>query len=163
MDKIINTLREIKSKRIHWVHFGDGELMEWLEKESKVLPCNCSVELKGNVPNADILNEYKNNHYDLFINLSDSEGIPVSIMEAMSFGIPCVATNVGGVSELVVDEYNGLLVSSDDEPSFIAKRITENIHKMNEFRTNARKTWANLFNAKINYELFVTELLELVE
>lgn len=41
--------------------------------------------------------------------MSDSEGIPVSIMEAMSFGIPVIARNVGGMSE-IVNEENGLLL-----------------------------------------------------
>ena len=34
--------------------------------------------------------------YHVFLNVSSSEGVPVSIIEAMSFGIPCIATNVGG-------------------------------------------------------------------
>ena len=48
-----------------------------------------------------MLDYYKNNIIDIFINLSASEGIPVSIMDAISFGIPCIATNVGGTGEIV--------------------------------------------------------------
>ena len=47
------------------------------------------------------------------MNVSESEGIPVSIMEASSFGIPVIATNVGGVGEIVENGYNGLLLNKD--------------------------------------------------
>lgn len=52
--------------------------------------------------------------------MSDSEGIPVSIMEAMSFGIPVIARNVGGMSE-IVNEENGLLLENDDAEDAASK------------------------------------------
>ena len=50
---------------------------------------------------------------DYFINLSDSEGIPVSIMEAMSVGIPIIARDVGGNREIVTNN-NGCLLEGDE-------------------------------------------------
>lgn len=55
---------------------------------------------------------YSEHPVDVFINLSTNEGVPVSIMEAISFDIPIVATDVGGTSEIVTDE-TGILVSSN--------------------------------------------------
>ncbi len=49
--------------------------------------------------------------FDLLMLSSDAEGLPVVIMEAFALGIPVVATDVGGVSELVNDNVNGLLVT----------------------------------------------------
>ena len=46
----------------------------------------------------------KENNFDLHINLSEYEGIPVTIMESMSLGIPVIATDVGGVSGLLQTE-----------------------------------------------------------
>jgi len=46
------------------------------------------------------------------MNLSETEGIPVSIMEAQSAGVPILATNLGGTSEIVNNE-NGFLVEKD--------------------------------------------------
>ena len=43
----------------------------------------------------------KNNHFDVFINLSKFEGLPVSIIEAISFGVPVFATDAGGSREAV--------------------------------------------------------------
>ena len=51
---------------------------------------------------------------DLFVLPSLSESLPVSIIEAMSFGIPVVATDVGGVPEIVADGETGYIISSTD-------------------------------------------------
>jgi glycosyltransferase involved in cell wall biosynthesis len=51
---------------------------------------------------------------DIFILPSFAEGVPVSLMEAMATGIPVVATNVGGVAELVESENTGLVVPPAD-------------------------------------------------
>ncbi|MDD0858820.1 glycosyltransferase [Arthrobacter alpinus] len=59
------------------------------------------IELKGAVANDEVLNFYRNHEISVFINVSTSEGVPVSIMEAISFDIPVVATSVGGTPEIV--------------------------------------------------------------
>ena len=66
------------------------------------------MSLKGNVDNAALLEDYITENYYLFVNVSSSEGIPVSIMEASSVGIPCLATDVGGTGEIISDGVNGL-------------------------------------------------------
>ena len=58
----------------------------------------------------------------MFINVSSTEGIPVSIMEAMSFGIPVIATAVGGTPEIVNNE-NGYLLSKDPSAKELAEVI----------------------------------------
>ncbi len=59
--------------------------------------------------NDKILDVYEQFDVDFFINLSDSEWIPVTIMEAMPMGIPVIDRNVGGISE-IVNKSNGLLL-----------------------------------------------------
>ncbi|MBL3200697.1 glycosyltransferase, partial [Klebsiella pneumoniae] len=59
-------------------------------------------KLWGTVPHETIISFFAANPVHLFLNLSTMEGIPVSIMEAISFGIPVVATDVGAVSEIVI-------------------------------------------------------------
>ena len=113
LDLIIKTLMNLKDVDIEWTHFGDGILMSQIKELATKLPNNISVEFKGNIKNSDLMRIYVNNQFDLFVNVSISEGIPVSIMEALSFGIPCVATNVGGTNEIVTHGYNGWLLDEN--------------------------------------------------
>ena len=99
LDKIVDALK-ITPDHVKWVHFGDGDQMNDLRKSINDLPENIRVDLKGWVPNNMIQEYYKKNKVDLFVNISLHEGIPVSIMEAISFGIPVLAYNVYGIKEM---------------------------------------------------------------
>ena len=148
---------------IRWVHFGDGEKKEEIiEYCNRDFSKNITVELKGRVLNKEVLDFYINNAPDLFINLSSSEGIPLSIMEAMSCSIPVIATDVGGTSEIVNNE-NGLLIEKDvniNEVSIFIKKIySQNKTGKEKFRKNAFNTWQKFYNADVNYSKFVNELL----
>lgn len=119
------------------------------------------------MPNSKILDLYAKEDFNLFVNTSSSEGLPVSIMEAMSFGIPVVATDVGGVREIVKDGSNGYLLEKDfteDElSSLIEKFIQMPEGEYQRFCTEARKTWEERFNAKKTYEEFVSEIVRLAQ
>jgi len=156
---IIEILREVKG-RVDWVHFGDGPLLEEIKKKSKSLPENIICTFKGRVANKDVLKHYKSKPIDLFINLSETEGIPVSIMEAISFGIPVMATNVGGTSEIVC-ENTGWLINEEYTPAEVRTILEENRGKMKDevFRNNVRGFWENNFNAEVNYKNFAEILL----
>ncbi len=118
----------------------------------------------GNLTHKDVLNFYAQNQVDLFLNVSASEGIPVSIMEAMSYGIPTIATNVGGTSELV-NTTNGFLLGVNEVEEKLAKTIesflTLDEAKMLWLRNNARQTITDNFNAQNNYPNFIKQLLYL--
>jgi len=57
---------------------------------------------------------------DLFLLTSLSEGIPVTLIEAMGAGLPVVATRVGGVPEVVVEGQTGLLADASDAEALAA-------------------------------------------
>ncbi|MFZ2261727.1 MAG: glycosyltransferase [Luteococcus japonicus] len=112
--------------RVRWTHFGDGPLQGEVEAAVAELPQvdHLAVELPGNIPNEKISEYFAQNPVDLFVNTSDSEGVPVSIMEAMAFGIPSLATDVGGVGDLVPqDGPGGQLMGEDPTPQQIADTI----------------------------------------
>lgn len=158
-NKRVNLIAEVVSRirtPIKWVHFGDGEqkgdLIEWCKIN---MPDNVNWNISGWVANNDVLEYYKNETPDLFINLSRIEGIPVSIMEAMSFGIPCVATNVGATNEIVINRANGFLIESECKIDHVADAISDYIEKHTiEMRTRAFDTVNDLFNAEKNYLSF---------
>ncbi len=159
---IINALALIKNQPIKWVHFGDGpELNTLITRAKNLLHSNTDWEFKGRIPNTDVLEWYANYSPSVFINVSSSEGIPVSIMEAMSFGIPVIATNVGGNRE-IVNDVNGICLDANCTPNEIAKAIQSfsNLEYMNSCRKGAYQTWEREYNAKTNYKKFVQYLLK---
>lgn len=107
----------------------------------------------GNMENKDIMKLYSTQPFDLFINVSSSEGLPVSIMEALSFGIPCIATDVGGTSEIVIEGLTGNLLNCEFEVEDLANLIEKYISGENKkiSRECCRKYWSENFQAKVNY------------
>ncbi len=157
--KIIDALALI-NEPIHWVHIGDGKAYEGLKKyahEKLDAKTNVSFDMVGNMKNSDVSRFYETHYVACFVNVSSVEGIPVSIMEACSFGIPIVATNVGGTGEIVKDKYNGFLLPADFEDELLASTISSVINDktdMCRMRQNARKEWEDNFNEERNYKLF---------
>ncbi|MBU8880789.1 glycosyltransferase [Bacillus sp. FJAT-29790] len=146
---------------IEWTHIGDGVLRNELLESAKGLPGNISYRFLGRMPNIQVIQYYHENPIDLFMNVSVSEGVPVSIMEAFSFGVPVIGTDVGGTGELV-NGSNGLLVKKDITAIELAGYI-ENFYRLeasfkNNLRENAYKTWYELSNANRNYKRFSRQL-----
>ena len=159
VDVMIKVLAKLKLGLVHWVHFGDGPLR--IELENLADKYEVSFEFQGNVSNDEILKYYAANYVDIFINLSSSEGIPVSIMEAQSASIPVLALDVGGCSEIVNDE-NGFPLPKEAKSYEIAKIISNYLSSTNAEKAKKRKlsydNWGEKFNAKKNYTEF-TEML----
>lgn len=98
--RFIERMEEVGYKKIKWTHLGDGPLLESLKDIFRMNGTLVTATFLGRVPHEQVIEFYQNNHTNLFVQVSRSEGIPVSIMEALSYGIPVVATDVGGVKEL---------------------------------------------------------------
>lgn len=159
---IVDILLHVKNP-VEWVHFGDGELKDSLLLKTKQLPAHVQFKFMGHQSNATVNEYYKNNHADLFINVSSTEGIPVSIMEAISFGINVIAPEIGGISE-IVNEKTGYLIEKDFDPAVIAKMI-DNYHSLspeqkNKKRDDARLFWQVQYNAENNFEKLSAILLQ---
>ncbi|MEX2410080.1 MAG: glycosyltransferase family 4 protein, partial [Candidatus Paceibacterota bacterium] len=90
---------------------GDGPKREKLENIIKTNNLEDKVKLLGNLPRDQVFEELKKS--DIFTLISHYEGFPRSILEAMSVGLPIIASNVGGVSEAVSGE-NGFVVNRED-------------------------------------------------
>ena len=165
VDLIVKALALITDRPVVWTHYGDGPLRGEIEELCKQLPDNIRWELKGHVDNQALLAEYARTCWHLFLNVSASEGIPVSIMEAMSFSIPAAATDVGGTGELVRDGETGLLLPADLTPARLAEAI-RSAADMPEadyqaLRARARAFWQKHYSAEKNYAAFAAELAAL--
>ncbi|SMP65519.1 Glycosyltransferase involved in cell wall bisynthesis [Sphaerochaeta associata] len=155
------TLKSRQIENIHWTCIGDGPEMPRIVSIIHDNNISNQISIKGRLANKEVIDFYKSHYCDLFINVSTSEGLPVSIMEAQSFGIPVIATDVGGTRE-IVDNSCGTLLSQDISSGELAT-IIENYYSLNEeslqeYRRNARHNWEKLFNADINYKKFILEI-----
>jgi glycosyltransferase involved in cell wall biosynthesis len=156
IDMIVKSLKFFDGRSVKWIHFGDGVEMKAIRKlidasEFKTI----TVELAGSRPNAEVLDYYKNNKIDAFVNVSKHEGVPVSIMEAMSYGIPCIATNVGATSEIVNNE-NGILLDEDFSINDLVKSLQAvKFDQWKKKRGLALSHCNQFFNAKKNYKQLI--------
>jgi glycosyltransferase involved in cell wall biosynthesis len=92
-----------------WYHIGDGVLKDALLAEKAALKLEGKFNFLGFVQPAVLKEFYLGKTIDLFVNTSASEGIPVSILEMLSLGVPVLATDVGSVREAVDDSVGHLL------------------------------------------------------
>lgn len=143
---------------VEWTHIGDGDLRPELEARAQALLGrldNVTVSFTGLLPHAEVERYLGSDVLDVFINTSDSEGVPVSIMEAMSHGIPAIAPATGGIPELV-NNANGMLLSKNPSISEIAEAICNYQHyKSTTTRRLAREMIMNCYCADKNYASFV--------
>lgn len=161
IDLIGNAVRLFDAGKVNWNHFGNGVLFEEVKN-------NFSFgDFHGYVENEKIKEYLKaNSQNSILLNTSLSEGIPVSMMEAMSFGIPCIGTNVGGVSEIIEDGVNGFLIPANASAETIAEYIKKfsnlSVEEKNRLRQNSFRTWNENYNAAKNYPNFIDRLKSLI-
>jgi len=166
IDKIIESLSLLASKNPNinyvWTHIGDGdlytELLKIANQKFNGLP-NINFEFRGHLDNQNVYQFYKNNNIDVFINVSESEGAPVTIMEAMSCHIPIVAPDVGGISEMVLDGINGVLLSSECAINEIVNALNNTeFYKSKKTRDNAYNMFEEQYSAESNYRAFIDKV-----
>lgn len=159
---IAEALRSVTDQTIHWVHIGDGPERKRVEEAVAKLPKNITFTLKGRIPNPAIYAFYDEVRPDLFLNVSASEGVPVSIMEAMSFGIPVIATDVGGNSEIVSHENGVLIHNAEDELVRAINHFTQmNRSDLEQLSATSYQKWESEYKADRNYREFVRLLRKL--
>ncbi len=117
----------------------------------------------GYLPNSEVKKLLSKQSFDLFINASESEGVPVSIMEAMSYSIPVIAPDVGEISDIVNDSTGKLLNSEPSILNFV--EAIQEIYfseKYFNYRENALLMVKQNYNAEKNYKKFINNLDELI-
>ncbi len=116
----------------------DGSLQECKDLALS-LNVNESIEFKGLL--SKVQWHKLSEEFDVFINTTNLDNTPISVMEAMALGLPVVSTNVGGIPYLIDDNVTGLLVSSNDIEgmTFAIDNIILNTVSTQQLILNARK------------------------
>ena len=147
---------------IKWIHFGDGEFRDAFLTAAAKLPDNVTLDFRGAVPNKAIIAYYQSSPVDLVLNVSEFEGIPVSLMEAISFGIPVAGCDVCGMPEIVTSKTGVLLLKELDckETADVLSLFLKTKSRNPDVRKVVKSFWKERFNAANNYQKFTNYLIK---
>lgn len=152
-------LKEHKNVRLKIV--GSGPLESRLKNIIYELDLGDSVEIIRNVSDEELLIIY--NSSDLFVlpsiidSQGNTEGLGVVLLEAMACGIPVIASNVGGIMDIVINNETGLLLKEKDIKKIIeiVNFAIENKSQMDKIAKNSLNSVKHEFNWKILAKLYL--------
>jgi glycosyltransferase involved in cell wall biosynthesis len=148
----IDFLVNVKNiKNIYFIQIGRfTDLTE--ELNNMIIEKNLTnyIELKGFIQNGhEFLPQF-----DYFMMTSESEGMPLTILESLYYEIPVITTNVGGIPEVIIHKHNGLLSNSNDFES-LANNLIELINDSSlrkKIKENGYELIVNKFDSNIMAE-----------
>jgi glycosyltransferase involved in cell wall biosynthesis len=160
LEKLISTFPNIMVRMIG-PDKGDGSQAHMTELAKK-LKVQDHIQIIGQIPKNDVPNEL--NKGDIFLNTTNIDNSPVSVLEALACGLCTVSTNVGGIPYLLEHERDAILVPPNDadamanaiqrllnEPQ-LAKRISQAAHRKAEQHdwSIVFPMWEDLFKQVLN-------------
>lgn len=154
------------NQRFEWTHIGNGDRrIKLQERADTCFPPNAKAVFLGYSGNEALANFYRESPVDVFINASATEGTSVAVMEAISFGIPVIATSVGGNQE-IVKEKNGILLRANPTSEEIAQAFfafLDDPASAARKRKGSYEVWMERYNAEVNYRRFAERLRSIRE
>lgn len=148
---------------IELVIAGDGPLREKLKNLAKELGIENKVIFKGHLKSNELEKEYKEASVFVLPSIHDIKGdtetLGVVLIEAMEYGVPVIATNVGGIPDIVKDGYNGLLVPEKD-PEALAQAIIKLI-KDESLREKFVKNAKEYIKEKFGWNNIIEKLIKI--
>lgn len=160
LELIVDALKQVRTP-VKWTHIGDGYAFDEIKnraKEIKNVNKLVEVEFLGWLSPEEIAIYFFKNGIHALILVSETEGLPVVIMEAFSASIPVIATDVGGVSELVNDK-NGILLSANPNAGEVAagiERMSDESFEIHQTRRKeALESYSKSFDLKTNTKKFI--------
>jgi glycosyltransferase involved in cell wall biosynthesis len=162
-DKRVHLIPEVLAtldRPVQWAHLGDGPERAHVHAAARRHLEDGRWQLLGALANADVLDFYARNPVRALLSVSRSEGIPVSMMEAQSYGIPVVAVDVGAIAEIVTSG-TGVLVPAHASPTDVAVALGKALEIQRFDSLEIRQSWARRYDGPRNYALFADALIEL--
>jgi len=164
IDSIIKSIKVMENENIILNIVGDGSEINNLKLLVKKYELDKKINFIGKIEN-NKLNEYLKNA-DIFIQASNYEGLPHSILEAMNFEIPILSTDVGGCSVLLNKGERGYIIPMPVSEVEISEGIRKIINNKNEAKSKARlaKNYLNQeHNFNTNAEIYDEKIKEVVK
>ncbi|MDO8307744.1 MAG: glycosyltransferase [Actinomycetota bacterium] len=158
-------LHEHPEVDFRWTHIGAGPTLAGVQQivnSETGLSERCTFT--GVLTGSAVRQLMASEPFDAFVNASSSEGLPVTLMEASSNGMPLIATSVGGNPE-IVNDVNGRLIEANPEPHTVADALVQvrllSLGARDEMRAASFRTWEASFVARNNYSEFARVLEDL--
>lgn len=153
VDIFIQALRMVKEKipYVKGIIIGDGELKEYLRRMINELGMANEIFMLGYQEHISTLIS----QLDLVVMPSRWEGFPLTPIEVFERKKTLVASNIGGINEIVSDQENGLLVPADDVQLF-SKAIIR-ILQDNELRTKLEENGKKYYESHFDYQNFLKQ------
>ena len=164
IDSIIKAVKVMENENIILNIVGDGSEINNLKLLVKKYELDKKINFIGKIENTK-LNEYLKNA-DIFIQASNYEGLPHSILEAMNFEIPILSTDVGGCSVLLNKGERGYIIPMPVSEVEISEGIRKIINNKNEAKSKAKlaKNYLNQeHNFNTNAEIYDEKIKEVVK
>ena len=151
IDLMVEAFKKLPNIKLHIA--GDGPELKYWQEYIEVNKIN-NVILLGEVAS---FNQFDN--YNAFLLISDSEGLPISAIEAMSAGLPLILSNVGGCAELI--NANGLLVNNTVDD--IVKGVLKVQTSQTEMAAKSLQLYNQHYNLNNNIDKYVSMYLSLIK
>lgn len=146
---LASVVHQMPEVEFEYTIVGDGSLRSKLQQLARDFGLQC-VTFQGAMTRSDAIELVSAS--DAFVLSSDAEGLPTVLIEAMAAGLPIVATDVGGVSEIVKDGEDGYLVPTND-PERLATAISTLYRNHNQLQRNVNQKRPSIFHTYGNRTL----------
>lgn len=153
-------------KNFQCIFYGEGPLRDKLENHVGKKEITNYIKMPGIIPHDKLIEMYRKREIDLVVLPSittqkgEHEGVPVALMEAMTYGIPVISTNTGGIPELLSGGA-GIIVG-EKSPEQLAKAIRKIMEK-EDFRKELSNRGHQKIQKEFNIEKNTKTLLELIQ
>ena len=122
IDLVIRAFKILNEKNLKLNIIGEGGEFNNLQKLIHDLEVQDNVKILGKIDNNKISDFLKTS--DLFIQASNYEGLPHSLLEAVNYNVPILSTEVGGCKDLINNGERGFIISSPPDKNLIAENIS---------------------------------------